>query len=483
VRNPFLRGPNWTSGIELGLRLTSWVWTRRLLAGWENVAQHFEHNPTFVRVVGQHQLWLETFPSVGSSANNHAVAEAAGQFCAATAFPWFQKSSHWRRQSAEFLTTTVAALTFPSGINTELASHYHLFTLELLFAACIEDALSNEPILDSSVADMVVRMADAMAAVIDTTGRLPRQGDSDDAVVLGFDTLTATPLQTLSFVSAAVEPLPWWPSLPGDPRAKYLQGRLQLRAAGARPLTRPSLFIDAGTAVLHGNSPTHAKTWFRFDFGPHGGTSIGAHSHADALSIELRVDGVDVIADAGTFRYSDTKRAYYRGTEAHSTVQIDGKNQSTSGGPFLWTQTAHTTLLSHSVEPTSLDSGTASFTAEHNGYGKVTHRRTITTDVGHSHIEVVDHLIGEEGHNIASRFILGPTIEVTIADGTATLRAAQQVIATMTLPPEMTWSVERGDDTGGPWYSAQYGSQTPTNAIVGRAITPIVSARTTINVR
>ena len=29
--NPFLSGIHWTSGIELGVRLTSWVWVRRLL--------------------------------------------------------------------------------------------------------------------------------------------------------------------------------------------------------------------------------------------------------------------------------------------------------------------------------------------------------------------------------------------------------------------------------------------------------------------
>ena len=33
--NPFLSGIHWTSGIELGIRLISWTWTRRLLDGWD----------------------------------------------------------------------------------------------------------------------------------------------------------------------------------------------------------------------------------------------------------------------------------------------------------------------------------------------------------------------------------------------------------------------------------------------------------------
>ena len=32
--NPFLSGVNWTSGIELGIRLINFAWIRRLLDGW-----------------------------------------------------------------------------------------------------------------------------------------------------------------------------------------------------------------------------------------------------------------------------------------------------------------------------------------------------------------------------------------------------------------------------------------------------------------
>src|SRR5690606_26968578 len=47
--NPFLSGVHWTSGIELGVRLLSWVWVRRLLASWAPAAALFEHNPDFLR--------------------------------------------------------------------------------------------------------------------------------------------------------------------------------------------------------------------------------------------------------------------------------------------------------------------------------------------------------------------------------------------------------------------------------------------------
>ena len=50
--NPFLSGVHWTSGIELGLRLISWAWVRRLLDGWPKVGDLFETNDEAV-----HQIW------------------------------------------------------------------------------------------------------------------------------------------------------------------------------------------------------------------------------------------------------------------------------------------------------------------------------------------------------------------------------------------------------------------------------------------
>ena len=90
--NPFLSGVHWTSGIELGIRLISLAWIRRLLDDWPGVADLFEHDALALRQIHWHQQYLAAFPSRGSSANNHVIAEAAGQLVASCAFPWFAES-------------------------------------------------------------------------------------------------------------------------------------------------------------------------------------------------------------------------------------------------------------------------------------------------------------------------------------------------------------------------------------------------------
>ena len=98
--NPFLTGVHWTSGIEAGIRLISWVWIRRLLDEWPKVGDLFEHNEDAVRQIAWHQEFLAAFPSRGSSANNHVIAEAAGRLVAACAFPWYAETPEWRRSAS-----------------------------------------------------------------------------------------------------------------------------------------------------------------------------------------------------------------------------------------------------------------------------------------------------------------------------------------------------------------------------------------------
>ena len=95
AQNPFLSGIHWTSGIEVGLRLIAWVWIRRLLDGWDSAGPCSSDNAVARVQIWWHQRFLAGFRSRGSSANNHVIAEAAGQLVASLAFDWFPESEGW----------------------------------------------------------------------------------------------------------------------------------------------------------------------------------------------------------------------------------------------------------------------------------------------------------------------------------------------------------------------------------------------------
>ncbi|MFG3100783.1 alginate lyase family protein [Streptomyces sp. NPDC048182] len=470
--NTPLRGVHWTSGIELGIRLLSWVWIRRLLDGWPGAAALFEDNPVARGQIWHHQRWLAAFPSRGSSANNHAVAEAAGQFAAACAFGWFPDSARLRADALRSLDRHLRANTFPSGLNRELATEYHGLVLELGLAALAEADAAGVPV-PASLPRVLLRMTDALAAVVDNRLRPPRQGDADDGHGLVVDGAGTDRWASLLATGDAVfGRLAWWPTVTGtDLRTPLLAALIRPRPSegAARPATRPGHFADAGLTLLRGPG----EIWCRCDGGPHGFLSIAAHAHADALSVEVRHDGVDVLADPGTYCYHGQPawRRYFRSTLGHNTLSLDDADQSASGGPFLWTRHARSRVLV--AEPAGegvAGEGVARWCAEHDGYPGSVHRRRVELTGVTKEVTIHDEVRGPR-RTVRLAFHLGPAITADLAGDRAVLTwtlDGEDRSAVLDLPAGLEWRAHRGEsDPPLGWYSAGFGRKEPATTLVG----------------
>ncbi|MFF2809523.1 alginate lyase family protein [Streptomyces sp. NPDC058000] len=467
--NPPLRGVHWISGIELGIRLLSWVWIRRLLDGWPGAVGLFEGNPVALNQIWHHQRWLAAFPSRGSSANNHVIAEAAGQFAAACAFGWFPSSARWQAGALRSLERHLRSNTFASGLNRELATEYHGLVLELGLAAVAEADAASRPV-PASIRLVLLRMTDALAAVVDSRLRPPRQGDADDGHGLVVDGAGTDRWASLLATGDAVfGRLAWWPTVTGtDVRTPLLAALIRSDVRDVtRPTRRPAHFADAGMTILRGP----AEIWCRCDGGPHGFLSIAAHAHADALSVEVRHDGVDVLADPGTFCYHGQPewRQYFRSTLGHNTLQLDGTDQSVSGGPFLWTRQARSRVLAADASDAS-NGGTARWCGEHDGYQGSVHRRRVELTPERQELKVLDEVRGPR-RAVHLAFHLGPAIAADLADNRAVLTwtlDGEGRSAVLDLPGQLSWRAHRGEsDPPLGWYSAGFGRKEPTTTLVG----------------
>lgn len=517
--NPFLQGIHWTSGIELGLRLISWVWVRRLLDQWSGVHALFEENPVFVEQLGRHQQWLAAFGSHGSSANNHLIAEACGQFIAASAFGLFDESDRWRAEAANELAAELPNQTFADGLNRELASDYHGFVLEMCLAAWVEAVLTGHPLADE-LSEPLARNVDALQAVVDDRGHPHRQGDSDDAHGWLLDPVDYDKSGSLLATAPLLAtPASWWrrptqPDIRTAVIAAVLDGRQPRGLDPDRP--RPSRFTGAGLTMLrdHPEGPggrTDPELWVMFDHGPHGFLSTAAHAHADALAVEIRYGGYEVVADPGTYCYHGEPewRDHFRSTIAHATVGLGHQDQSEIGGPFLWTKKAETILEGSR----GLDSGLqASCVASHDGYADlgVRHRRSVALDREVRIVTIVDTLVaaGDAAATAAGRmdtgdtgdtgtattgtpggrlalpmtksFPLGPTVQVELNEeaGIAELTWPENSNrVAVTLDHNLSWRVVRGQ-VSPPlgWYSGRFGTKQPSSVLLGEAPTATVGA-------
>jgi hypothetical protein len=471
--NPFLSGVHWTSGIEIGIRLISLTWIRRLLDDWPDAAGLFEGDELAVRQIHWHQEYLNAFRSRGSSANNHVIAEAAGQLVASCAFGWFAESGRWKRKSARLLERELVRNTFPSGIGRELASDYQSFVAELGLLAAVEADAAGCP-LSAAAWQRLCGMVDSGAALLDERSRPPRQGDGDEGRALLLDAPTANRWPSLlALAEGLCGRLDWWPRTEPDAASSIVAALPGApRAAAGRPARRPWHLADAGTTILRTTGDREPEIWCRCDGGPHGYLSIAAHAHADALSVEVRYGGVDVLADPGTYCYHGEPewRSYFRSTIAHNTVELDGQNQSSEGGPFLWLR--HANAREIAVQ----DIGDAAeWTAEHDGYLSLDpparHRRCVLLDRASRTVSIVDE-IGGSSHDVRLAFHLGPDVYAELDGACAMLRwpaASAPGAARLELPQPLRWSIHRGETNpilG--WYSSGLGRRAPAFTLIGR---------------
>jgi hypothetical protein len=311
---------------------------------------------------------------------------------------------------------------------------------------------------------------------VDVRLRPPRQGDGDDGHGLLLDGPDYDRWASLLATGAVLfGPASWWPAGRGGDARTALWTRLasRPRCRGVRPAHRPSLFTDAGMALLRDIDSRPDELWCRADHGPHGYLSIAAHAHADALAIEVRVGGVDVLADPGTYCYGAEPawRAYFCSTIGHNTLEVGGVDQSVAAGPHLWTRQASAEL----VGAAGLDHGQiAEWRAAHHGYRRlrpsVVHRRSVRLDRHARRLVVEDRLDGG-AHHCRLAFHLGPSVRCTLEAGRAVLRwhdGHGWRGATLTLPDELSWRCLRGEtDPPLGWYSPAFGARVPTVTLLG----------------
>lgn len=194
-----------------------------------------------------------------------------------------------------------------------------------------------------------------------------------------------------------------------------------------------------------------------------------------------------MLADPGTFCYHSEPgwRSYFRSTLGHNTLELDGEDQSRSGGPFLWTRHARSRVLLTHVQP----GGVSRWCAEHGGYGRwgrpVLHRRSIELDSVTRELRVRDEVESARRHACRLAFHLGPLLTAELEGRGAMLRwthRGREHTAALELPAELVWSVHRGS-AGSPlgWYAPAFGRRTPTVTLLGRGSTgPGGPAMTTV---
>ncbi len=478
---PYMKGPNWTSSLELAIRLINWANIWALIGGVDSGIFSGDEGERFrdrwLDVIFQQADFIRGHFSQNSSANNHLIGEAAGLFVACETWPFWRQFDRWRVVSQKILEREILSQNYEDGVNKEQTFFYQQFVLNFLMIAELAARANNHP-FSNIYKERMEKMLEFLASVMDKNGNVPMVGDGDDGYILRL----STEKEFCHYRSIIAS-------------GSRLFGRkdFETKAGGIDDKTR-WLFGDSATEIHTASEEENSATPIRRDF-PHGGyyilgsdfgteneirmivdagalgyTSIAAHGHADALSVLLNIAGLEFLVDPGTFSYqSNVKwRNYFRGTSAHNTVRIDQENQSVIAGKFMWHHKANAVC-----ERWDSDADKDVFSGYQDGYLRlddpVLHYREICFDKATRQFRITDSVKCERHHVVEVFWHFSERCKVVLEGGTI---YAEQDGCRVIMEPEGTgWEVESCFGQESPpcgWLSRSFNVKVPTTTIVCR---------------
>lgn len=365
--NPPNCGPNWTSGQEVGIRLMALAWAGQIFAASTHSTP--ERLSRLATAIAQHARRIpSTLLYARSQNNNHLLTEAAALYTASLALPQHSDASKWQALGQKWLAWCFTHQIDRYGEYVQHSTNYHRLMLQTaLWVRMLENreqrVESSHTVhgLPSTVGNLALATHWLLSLLDPDSGRVPNLGANDGALIFP---LSVCPFDDYRPVAQAA--------------ARAFLGY----NIGSGPWDEMSLWFDTPHIEPLTNGQRYPGDHI---YAPHSWAYLRAvefksrPSHADQLHLDLWWRGFNITQDAGTYLYNAAPPWDNRltSTLVHNTVSVDGHEQMTRAGRFLYLDWANAKGKRH------FESG-ADFiqraSAQTNAYARlgVRHNRTVT---------------------------------------------------------------------------------------------------------
>ncbi len=385
------QGVNWKCGQEIALRVMACCFGLYGFADSpETTAERVSRLAQVMAVSGQrieHNLSYAV-----SQQNNHGITEATGLWTLGLLFPEFAAAAEWACIGREALEQQCRRLIDDDGAFSQHSVNYQRVMLHACVWAIRLGELHRQPLSDE-LRDRVCRAGTFLWRLQDEpTGRLPRYGANDGALVLPLTNCGHQDyrpvVQTTGWLrnrKRRFENGPW------DEELLWLFGANAFTAKADNERHRDWQGPQSGCCVLRSESGHVFTRAGSYRFRP---------SHADMLHVDVWWHGQNVALDGGTYSYNaappwDSPLAR---TGSHNTVTVDRRDQMDRAGRFLWLP-----WLSGRQTSTrcSANGHLTYWEGTHDGYKRlpspVGYRRGILR-IGANHWLIIDSLTSKAAH-------------------------------------------------------------------------------------
>ncbi len=474
-QNPYRRGINWASSLEVAFRSWSWIWMFNLLLGAKALTG--DRIGRLTLAIGRNAEFITDNLSIYFAPNTHLLGEGFALFVTGLLFPELKDSEEFRELGRKVLIEEMQKQVREDGSHFEQSIFYHRYSVEFFLCAGIL-ADRNGTAFPWEYRSRLEKMVEFLCYTAWPSGSHVSIGDSDGGRAIPFGKFDAEDHRPAISTAAVYFRRGDFRRAAGGLREQTLW--LLGAAAGAEfasldaasPSAASRTFAGAGIVTMRSDWSGAAK-FLTFDVGPQGMRSSG-HGHADALSVNCAANGVEWLVDPGTYVYSASRvwRDFFRSTPAHNTIAVDGMDQAERVDWFKWRNLPAVTL-EQSYSFASLDYAAAS----HNGYQRldapVIHRRHVVF-VKPDYWLISDELAGRGRHQINVFFHFAPGVSVEPAQQGWLATKGSEKFLLVPLASGLNFCLVYGSESPiQGWYSSDYGRRKPAYALVGEIETTV----------
>ncbi len=361
--NPPNLGPHWASGQEIALRMIALTFSAGIFLDSPHTTP--DRITNLKGLIASHaERIMATLSYARAQNNNHLISEAVGLYTAAAALPGHPNAAQWKQAGWHWLHDAIQNQISADGTYTQHSTNYHRLILQVVMFAKRVATEQFEHFPEESCRRMAAASRWLLALLDKRSGGVPNLGGNDGAYILPLTTRAFSDFRPV--VQAACQafldehPLP--PG-PGDEMTLWLGGKPMLEAPTTPAPELLRLSGDRSWGYLRAARYNHRP------------------AHADQLHLDLWWNGINVTMDPGVYLYNGTQPWHnpLDRTSKHNTLNIEGKDQMTKAGQFLWLDWAQAEVMDTNQD----ERGQLVWAVvQHDGYRRyqLYHRRTVSVE-------------------------------------------------------------------------------------------------------
>lgn len=461
-KNPFTKGINWACTMEVGIRIIVFSWFFHVFKN--SVAwQDKKFQQIFMRNIYFHANFTVRHLEKSDINGNHYIADAMGLVFAGIFFDIENKiPQKWMDLGWSILKDEMKKQVYDDGVDYEGSIHYHRLVYEIFYFSARYTSLNGIK-TPGFYEETLIKMADFATHYSQPDGSCPLVGDNDDGRILPFGLQDLNDHRYLADLNARglnLVPLSaadnsdktevFWNLLPHE--------LLNFKEAGSTPLKSKGYHTSGYYIIRHLNNHIFINC-ASLGLGGRGG-----HSHNDALSFEVVLNGEKLITDSGAYVYTADYqwRNHFRSTAAHNTPYIQNIEINTMPATkLIWSlidEAKPRCLVWNETESQII------FKGEHFGYKKLKHplivKREISLQKENFTLKIEDIFESEKIYSLFIPFHFDEDVIIIQENNKIKLKKNNKLYELITSNPPHRFTIKES------WLSKSYGVKVKTQTII-----------------